>query len=227
MLKHFLCALTVLVAVLLPAPADACKCRHAPVCEEFGEAELVFIGRAERVTPLGPGAERTDFLVKEHLRGERVKDTVTVQAQGLGFSCERSFKQGLEYLVFTRKSGDGSWFVMLCSNTDTIDRVPPADMAYIRRALATRADGSLSGVGMIFRNTQYEPFVEAQVVLRSQSGEFVTRTNARGSYAFENIPPGDYSLEVTTPKHLAPIAPARIVIGNAACAYHVFTTKLR
>ena len=227
MRKHLTCLVVLSGAMLMPAPADACKCLRTPVCQEFWEAELVFIGRAERVTTLQPGSERTEFIIKEQLRGQPPKGSLVVAADGLGASCDRSFGQGPEYLVFATRREDGSWRVANCGNTDAVARVPPADLAYVRRALTTPAEGSLSGVGMVYRKTRFDPLRRARVALRSNGREIVTQTDARGVYRFERVPPGDYMLEVSAPKQLAPIAPAGVLIGNGACASRSFTTQPR
>lgn len=202
-----------------------------PVCQEFWEAELVFVGRAERVTPLRPGSERTEFVVAEQLRGQPVLGRLIVEAHGMGGSCDRSFEQGSDYLVFAIRGEDGTLRVRNCSNTDTLARVPASDLAYARRALTTPADGSLSGVGMIVRKTPHglrsAPWARARVTLRAKDREMVTQTDRRGLYRFQRVPPGTYVLETDAPAHLAPTAPASVVIGNGACAHRNFTAESR
>ena len=69
--------------------------------------------------------------------------------------------------------------------------------------------------------------IETRVALRSNGRDIVTQTDARGVYRFERVPTGDYMLEVSAPKQVAPIAPVRVVIGNGACASRSFTTEPR
>jgi hypothetical protein len=224
-----------LVALLVPSAAEGCSCGQRPVCGEFWSAALVFIGRAERVSPLTTrGSERTEFSIRERLRGEEVGTKIDILAHGLGGSCDRSFTQGKDYLVFAirrttewDRPRDGSWRVFLCSNTAELDQVPAADMAYMRRVLATPLPATLKGSAVLRggRGAKPMPLVAARLTLRGGSRELTTRTDAHGTYSFDKVEPGEYALETETLPGVEPVAPARIAIGSGACAVHVIDAR--
>lgn len=234
MCRIFAAALAaLLVPLLTPSTAEACSCGRMPMCSDFWSSALVFIGRAERVTVLEPGTERTEFSIRETLRGERVGEKLEVVAYGLGGSCDRSFSQGKDYLVFAARRNtrwdqprDGSWRVFLCSNTALLDEVPAADMAYIRRVLATPSPATLSGsaVARAGRGGQPQPFAAARITLRG-TRELATRTDAHGAYKFQSVPPGEYTLDIETPAGVSPVPPARIVVGSGACTVHMIEAR--
>jgi hypothetical protein len=223
-------AFVLMGAVLAPTVAEACSCGRGPVCAELWQAEVVFIGLAGRVTKLKPGSERTDFLVQEVLRGQQVGSKLQVEAHGLGGSCDRSFDQGTRYLVFASRREDRTWRVMLCSNTEGVDRVPSADLAYIRRVLATPTPATLAGSAVVRSSRPGKPaapLAGARIVLRAGRREIVTRTDENGGYKFDGLTPGDYAIEVQAPAGVEPIAAARITVGSGACAYHMVEARSR
>jgi hypothetical protein len=222
------------VLLLTPSAAEACSCGRRPVCGEFWSAAAVFVGRAERVTVLKPGSERTEFSIRETLRGERVGSKLEVVANGLGASCDRSFTQGKDYLVFAvRRTAqwdqprDGSWRVFLCSNTAALDEVPAADMAYMRRVLGTTLPATLKGSAVLRSKGKGgpKPLAGARLLLRGGARQLTTRTDMHGSYAFESVPPGEYALETETPAGVEPVPAIRLTIGSGACAVQMIDAR--
>jgi hypothetical protein len=221
-----------LALVLVPAAAEACSCGRVPVCREFWAAGVVFIGRAERV--IGRGTEKTEFAVRETLRGERIGSTLEVLARGVGGSCDRSFTPGKDYLVFAVRRTtqwdqprDGSWRVFLCSNTAALDEVPAADMAYIRRVLGTLLPATLKGSAVLRggRGVKPRPLAGARLILRGGSRELTTRTDEHGGYAFDSVAPGEYALETETLPGVEPVPAVRLTIGSGACAAHMIDAR--
>ena len=216
--------LLVVVATLFQAdPLDACSCAPSRICAELWEADLVFIGTATRVIAPAPGSQRTTFAIEEYLRGETVGNSIELRGDGLGGSCDRDFQQGLRYLVLAkRREHDGTWRVFLCSNTDRMDRVPSATMAYIRTALSSAAPGWLH-VNAVVRGqkagrTETTALADAKMRLRGAERILTPDASRADVYEFKNVPPGEYVLHVEVPVGVAPLEPRRIRIGSAACA---------
>jgi hypothetical protein len=216
--------LAAVVALLFQADRlDACSCAPSRICSELWTADVVFIGTAKRVVVPGPGSQRTTFEVEEHLRGEAVGRSIEVRGDGLGGSCDRDFEQGLRYLVLaSRRAQDGTWRVFLCSNTDRMDRVPSATMAYIRTALTSAAPGWLQVNAVVHARrggrTEAAALANAKMTLRG-GGRTLTPHANQDVYEFKVVPPGEYVLSVEVPEGIAPIAPRTVRIGSAACAH--------
>ncbi len=207
------------VALMMPDVARACSCATLPVCTTLSQSELVFVGRAERVTKLAPGSEKTEFVVREMLSGAQTTK-LDVYAHGLGGSCDRSFEQGREYLVFASRRDDRTWRVLLCSNTDVVDRVPPADLDFLRRARAAPLPASVTGQVVVRHKAPAKPgsLAGARLTLRGGGREVSAQTNDQGQYTFKSVPPGDYMVDVQVPDNVKPIPPTRITLVSGACA---------
>ena len=109
-------AVCLLAMLALPKPANACSC--APVgspAEALAEADAVFAGDVTAITPLGhpPFRLSTADPVAVKFRVSRVwkgpiQDTQTVQTEASGISCGFEFKEGQNYIVYTRE-GNRTW----------------------------------------------------------------------------------------------------------------------
>jgi hypothetical protein len=219
MMRRTLAAVGFGVALMVPDVARACSCAILPVCTTLSQSELVFVGRAERVTKLGPGSEKTEFVVREMLSGAPTT-TLGVYAHGLGGSCDRSFEQGREYLVFASRRDDRTWRVFLCTNTDEVDRVPPADLDFLRRARAAPLPASITGQVVVRHKAPAtpEPLAGARLTLRGGGREISAQTNDQGQYTFKGVAPGDYMVHLQVPDDGKPIPPTRITLVSGACA---------
>ncbi len=229
MVKRTLLILIALAAFFTPEAAHACSCAKLRPCWTFWTADVVFIGRAQSVVQKTPGDQVARFVVEEWLRGEKVGSEITTISRGIGGSCDYGFDQGTRYLVHASRRPDGTWSVSLCGGTAPIEQAAD-DLKYIRDALAHPGPGTVTGMAILNidqgERKLSRPIGDARVVLQSSRQEWTTRTDKEGSYRFEAVPPGDYTLMVEAPTGHQPIKPKRIAVGKDACAHHsLFTIK--
>jgi hypothetical protein len=78
------------------------------------------------------GTQRTQFTIAESFRGPE-RGLIEVLSEGLGGSCDYSFRHGAEYLVFARRAPGGPWKVSICSGTAPIADAQE-DLAFAKRA---------------------------------------------------------------------------------------------
>ncbi len=149
--------LSLLLAMLGPAPASACNCLHSlkTACDEYQAADAVFVGR-----PLGgltlarPGAfskavasiyrffSETATIQFEVL--ERLKGPVSLDGLEANYdlhACTAPLHAGRKYLVYLYQSPD-ELTLKPCSRTKEIDR-DPAELELARR---WRDRGQTNGV---------------------------------------------------------------------------------
>ena len=218
----------VMVAAASPRSASACTCALRPACASFWEADLVFTGRAE-VTPLGPGAQRTQFRVEESFRGP-TGSVVEIVARGIGGSCAYAFVHGTTYLVFARRAADGTWSSSFCDPTGPLDQAGES-LTFAREvSRGSRPGGSLVGSVLVTQRAPDQqgsppsPLGGVTVAIRDGRVAFSTITNPQGQYRFQDIAPGRYTVIVTAPTGVDRIPPAVIRIGGpGACAFHTVT----
>ena len=223
--------LVLLATLLVPDPADACGCAQLSPCHTFWMADTVFIGRAQSVVEKTRGNQVTRLVVEEWLRGARIQGELTTYSYGVGGSCDFGFKEGSRYLVHATKDADGAWKVSLCGGTDLLDQ-SEGPLKYIRDALAHPGEGTLSGFAFVDidpgKGVKSGPAISnVRLVLRGSNRELTTRTDLKGTYRFEMVPPGDYTLTVELPRDYTPVPPKHVAIGKGACGNHIFWTTKR
>ena len=149
MVKTFLVTLTLIVAMPLAAPADACDCASLPACHALWAADSVFVGRVERVAR-GDGRPRhAEVRVERWLRGEQPGPRVVIDTRGAGISCDAiSFEEGRRYLVYAVRGAQGEWRTKLCGGTMPLEFAAKA-LDYARRTLGRSSPGRLSGFAFI------------------------------------------------------------------------------
>jgi hypothetical protein len=171
----------------------------------------------------------TRLVVEEWLRGERVGSEITAIARGLGGSCDYGFDQGIRYLVHASKRPDGTWSVSLCGGTAPLEQATD-DLKYIRDVVAHPGRGTVTGIAILNidegERQLSRAIADAPVVLRSSREERTTRTDKEGSFRFDAVPAGDYTITVEAPAAYQPVKPKRIAVGKDACAHHsLFTIR--
>jgi hypothetical protein len=218
------------LTILMIAPArevEACSCDAGPVCEAFYAADAVFTGRAE-VTPLGPGAQRTRFVVERSFRGPDMR-TIEVMSRGIGASCDFGFTDGVSYLVFAERDNALGWKAFLCGRTSPVSNASE-DLRFIQSI----AGGSIKG-GTVHGNAIIvEPDEKGRqhstgslsgvtVTMMNDAHRFTQDTSLLGTFEFRDVPPGQYTVTVRVPPAFSPVAPVATEIrGPGACARHTF-----
>ena len=129
------------------------------------------------------------------------------------------------------KDADGAWKVSLCGGTGLLDQ-SEGPLKYIRDALAHPGEGTLSGFAFVDidpgTGVKSGPAISnVRLVLRGSNRELTTRTDLKGTYRFEMVPPGDYTLTVELPRDYTPVPPKHVAIGKGACGNHFFWTTKR
>jgi MYXO-CTERM domain-containing protein len=126
-------ALVVLgLALLRPAPAQACSCLPPPTPEEsLGKASVVFEGIARMSQPSAGAitgfvqgdaipATRVSFEVKRRWKGD-VTATFAVLTPDSSATCGRDYLQGATYIVYAQRQSDGAVFDLLCSRSRQVE----------------------------------------------------------------------------------------------------------
>lgn len=122
----------VILVLLAASPSNACSCLYQDasspevVREALDQADAVFLGVADSVEvqsvpdgEYGPKIQTTIFAIVDSWKGEpseRISTRVNIQCCLCGFS----FRPGQTYVVFAKKSDDGSYSVSICSLTRTL-----------------------------------------------------------------------------------------------------------
>ncbi len=183
-----------------------------PPCQEYWQADAVFIAVANRVvnvrddTPgLGPYVKTTAyFTIEETFKG--------VEGTGIVFdsqSCGYIFEEGTRYLVYAHRN-DNELQVRI-GNTRTRPLAEATeDLQYIR-GLATAKDGSrVFGKIMQFsyhiktsENESEPKYLQGiKVILEGNNYRDEVVTDAEGKYELKSLPAGTYRIHVELPAHL-------------------------
>jgi hypothetical protein len=214
-------ALVFATHVLSASTVDACDCFGSSTCATLWDADLVFVGRVERVETSAPRTEAATLVVQEWLRGAPVKDRVTIVSEWVGVQCSFDFDERRRYLVFASRAPDGTWKASLCGGTTRLESATKA-LAEITRDLRSRGTGRVSGL-VAFDEKSGElvspdtPIPAATVSLRSDQRTLTTTTNARGEFRFSKVPPGVYSLAALLPAGAQRLEPIAVLVGANAC----------
>jgi hypothetical protein len=109
---------TAACVVLLPAvEAYACSCmRPGPANEAAQEAAAVFVAEVVGSSAAGDGTILVDMNVMKTLKGD-VGATTAVRTRSNSAACGYNFSNGVSYLVYAFRSGEGELVVSLCSRT--------------------------------------------------------------------------------------------------------------
>jgi carboxypeptidase family protein len=174
--------------------------------------------------------EDTEFAIEEWLRGEQVDAKVTLHSEGIGFSCDYDFTQGVKYLVMAQRRG-GVWTAFACGGTRPFPSAA-SDVDEIRNALRSRAPGTVQGE-VFFDEFPDErvggsvPIVGAEVTLRAVDRRLSVTTDAKGAFRLTRVPPGNYELIVNMPSNATPVPSQRVLVGANACIRRYFFSDPR
>jgi Carboxypeptidase regulatory-like domain len=207
--------LMLLLYVGSPDLAAACECFVQPTCATTWAADVVFVGTAARVSAPSAGVEDVEF---------------TLHSEGIGFSCDYDFTQGVKYLVMAQRRG-GVWTAVPCGGTRPFPGAI-SDVNEIRNAVRSRAPGTVSGTVVVdvFPDERVGgsvPIVGAAVTLRAGTYQSSVLTDAKGAYRLARVPSGTYELIVDVPSNATPVPAQRLVVGANACITRVIFSEPR
>jgi hypothetical protein len=225
--------LTLLVLLTSSRAADACSCApRRPACEVAWESAAVFVGRVERIDVL-PGSGRlapifrsrhVTFKVIELFRGPTSAEIQIVTGGG-GGDCGYRFGKGKDYLVFAYEGRDGQLTTSICARTQPL-AAASGDLEYLRAAFhENQPFGRLSGTvsratnDLVRQRFTTRPASGIRVVFTSGPNRYETSTDAKGEFAVESAPAGEYAVQVVAAENEYVHASPTIVVANArACA---------
>ena len=200
------------------AETRACSCMpDRPVCEAFGEASAVFVGRvvgaAERKTSkdyetgkqvvYDVGAIR--FEVEEAFGGVRARRRVTIHSGTGGGDCGYWFRRGRRYLIYANEY-EGKLYTNICTRTRPLEAADE-DLAFLRDLPPRGTGARLYGVVARPPYTQPRPeeaklegLVGVKVVVEGPGGSRRELfTDAEGRYELTNLKPGAYKVSAELP----------------------------
>jgi Carboxypeptidase regulatory-like domain len=195
----------------MPSAALACSCiSGGPPCQDFFNSDAVFVGT---VTGIAQGPARVADIPTERrhvtLSVQRAARGVTGAAvevsTGLGGGdCGFDFRVGERYIVYARKTADGSLSVSICSRTRRLAEAGE-DLAYLDAMPTSAAAGTVSGTIEYFNPrdptapAKRTPVGDVQVLVRGSSGVFSGMSGTDGHYTIARVPPGVYEFQVLPP----------------------------
>ncbi len=200
--------------VLAHGTSWACKCASGPSCglRQYNAAD--FVGRIlsrQEVQPEGDlGIDRVLFKVRviESLRSTlKVGEVVSVRTGLGGGDCGYIFKIGARYLI-DASNGKGGLFTSRCSITAPVQEAE-VELRNLRRLAAGKRVPDLTGV--LLRNTEVNyvytvaplPNIPVEAKLGKGRSSWKTVTEAHGSFTFEKLPAGKYTLVLGLPNDLS------------------------
>lgn len=206
------------VLLLMPGAGAACSCGSAGVrpCAAYWEARAVFIGVVTQVADSGVRGGRGEsvrpfyyklvkFKVNEWFRGSR-GGAAQVLTAPRGADCGYKFVPGRRYLVYAEEGLDGQLYTSACAATKPLAEAD-ADLSFIRGLPAApplaAVYGNVEFGGRDLKDDSYrgEPAVGMRVLVEGGGLRRETMTDARGDFAFEELPPGSYSVKPLYPEH--------------------------
>jgi hypothetical protein len=206
------CAIFILVWVALSSVCLGCECLGAERPCEYLRSDTVFVGRVVETVAVKHPMEKNSwtpgysmrFAVDESLRGG-LGTEVTIETGGGGGDCGTPLTPGERFLIFAYKEKDGRLWTGMCSGNRALAGNPSDDKVVEQyRALVK------SGVGTIFgRVAQGKPVWREDdirdgaapepvqgMILHANAEKFsaVTKTAKDGSYEFDGLPNGKYTV---------------------------------
>lgn len=200
--------LAITLFLCLPSRVDACSCMGpGPVCQDYWGASVVFVGTVidSKLVPIKIGGfDHQERLVRlsidEGFRG--VEGAQVEVATGLGGGdCGFGFRQAQQYLVYAYEF-EGRLTTGICTRTKDISAAA-VDLKYMRGLRNGSAGGSIYGeVVAHLRNEtggSDKQAIPAATVTFSGVTTKEIKTNAKGEYRVDALPPGDYTVKVNLP----------------------------
>ncbi len=211
--KRFI-ALTFLLA-LSSGGTYGCSCsRLGPAkCGGMDNGQAIFVGTVLDID--NPATERRDdqtgvsryrFRIDEAISGVAEKEIDVLSGRG-GGDCSYHFRAGQQYLVFPTGEATKLWATS-CSDTRAV-AFAGALLPQLRAMRDARKVASLYGlVYEIHRPSSsagpegdYQFLSNVKVRVRAKGKQFVAVTNAKGAYAFYDLPAGSYQYSAALPPH--------------------------
>ena len=212
MLRAPIVAVALCVAGLWSVPADACSCAVPGLpCEAAWRSDVVFSGRVVSLDSPAPGTgiRGVQFAVIASFRGPQLRTIVV----GSGGGCSYSFKVGESYLVYARHM-QGMLTTSICTRTRPL-RDAADDLAYAQTLSGATPGAPARVVGTVqvwdppilvngdprpmAGTRRPKPIPHVMVTANGEGGVFSARTNERGEFELNGLPPGKYEIGPEAP----------------------------
>jgi len=224
---------------------QACECfRVVPACQAaWANGAVVFLGkvvrvsvRVERIERSSIPQKRVTFQVAENFNG-RSSRTIEVATGFGGGDCGFPFKEGHEYLVYGSHSPwSSSLQAGICSRTAPGESAAE-DLEYLRSLAKggpqSRDYGFVTGysplVGIELRHSEKapQPIANVPIRLESESTSLRAVTDTEGSYTFDGLPAGSFSLSADMPRNLGGGEIRTVILRDHACSEQNFVAVER
>jgi hypothetical protein len=208
-----ICAgLTVLMTALAP-DASACSCgASGPPCQNYFQVDAVFLGTVQTISTIDVAGDPpyprrvVRFAVTRAFKG--IQGTSVEVTTGIGGGdCGFKFEKGGRYLVYARRTKDGSRLATsICSRTRPVAKADE-DLRYLDDLPASGAGARVYGTITHWEHDLAEghgvsrgPAPGVYVVLQGPGGVFTTTSDHQGGYEIGGIPPGSYELRAQPPE---------------------------
>lgn len=208
-------ALTLLMTALAP-DASACVCgTGGPPCQNYFDVDAVFLGTVQTISsievtddPAYPPYPRriVRFAVTRAFKGVQGTSVEVTTGAG-GGDCGFKFEKGGRYLVYARRTKDGSRLATsICSRTRPV-ATAAEDLRYLEDLPAFGAGARVYGTITHWEHDLVEghgvsrgPVPGVYVALQGPRGAFSATTDDKGAYEIGGIPPGFYELRAHPPE---------------------------
>ncbi len=219
-----------LAAVFLswPAALHACSCSgRAPVCQAAPVSAAVFVGRAVGHSVINEPVKFGDrtayaeknkftFAVSENFIGPHARTISIVTGTG-GGDCGIGFAQGQEYLVYAWRESDGTLSTGICSRTAPVSNASE-DLAYLRNPAASPAPKIYGVITESTPGFRQRPLARVPVILESGGRSKRTTSGPEGTYVFDDLFAGTFTLRAEMPRGLGGGERQTITLKEHACA---------
>jgi hypothetical protein len=191
-------ALAAAFGAIGPRSAHAGQCVWiVPPCQAYWESQTAFVGTVRDVAD-AEGGPRVTFDVEQVERGTRAP-TITVRVP-LG----RSFHVGDRYVVYAYGEGDER-FIGVCGRTRLATEAQE-DLVYFRQMKAPGSGGRIFGTvrheepDFVAPGTRDQgPIVGLTIRLEGSGRNREVSTTTDGSFDFDGLLPGEYTLSLRAP----------------------------
>lgn len=205
----FIATAIVALSAVSAGRALACSCAGTKVpCQAYGEASAVFVGTVidSRIVTVKRGnydnQQRVVRLaIDSPFRGVEGAE-VEVQTGLGGGDCGFGFVHTRQYLVYAYEH-EGKLSTGICTRTRPIARAAE-DLSYIQGLATAKPGATISGEVVRYRRNEKgtldnRPLAGITVTIDGQTKREI-KTDTKGQYRVEGLPPGEYVVKVTLPE---------------------------
>lgn len=203
------------IVLTLPSCSFACECiNFQRTCQYLQGADTVFVGEVLATVPAMHIMEKGKseyssgysmrFRVEQSMQGDAGKE-ITVETGNGGGDCGTPLPVGKKYFIFAYKnSTDGKLWTGMCSGNWQLDGDPTdaKRIAAYRDLIATHTGtifGEIISSKPVWREDdvvdgKHEPMAGMLVHANSEKFSTVTRSAKDGSFEFQGLPGGKYTI---------------------------------